>query len=296
MEQTFITTEVEAPASSSFHFRYRAYSSVEPARALVVYLPHYGGSIDVWETSILPQKLAQKGVVSVVGLPVPEGTGFMTDDSLQALHVLLLDAVERFQVPPDKIILGGFSAGGVGAVRYGEVAVQGSLKGAFRPRAIFAVDPPLDLRRWYRGLQLIVQRNYPSLALDEAHQVIQVLHYIFGGSPDEVPEAYLQASAVTAFAEQGGNLKYLRDIPVRLYTEPDVLFFMEEFLTDLYSLNSLDVVFAINELRAMGNQGAELIITSGKGYRPDLDGMRMPHAWSIVDEHDLADWIEQKIA
>ena len=59
-----------------------------------------------------------------------------------------------------------------------------------------------------------------------------------GVSPDEVPEAYAHASPVTAFAEQGGNLKYLRDIPIRMYTEPDVLFFLEH-MTDLYSLNAL---------------------------------------------------------
>lgn len=79
-----------------------------------------------------------------------------------------------------------------------------------------------------------------------------------------------------------------------MYTEPDVLFWME-YTADLYSLNTLDVVFAINELRVMGNKQAELILTNGKGYRPDLGGMRMPHAWSIVDELDLADWIEQKL-
>jgi hypothetical protein len=180
-------------------------------------------------------------------------------------------------------------------VRYGEVAVQGSLPGAFIPRAIFAVDPPLDLRRWYYGLQLTVQRNHPSPSLEEARVVIQVLHDLLGGAPDEVPEAYAHASAVTAFAEGGGNLKYLRDIPIRMYTEPDVLFFLEH-LTDLYSLNALDVIFAINELRAMGNEQAELIVTSGKGYRPDLGGIRLPHAWSIVDEADLANWIEQKIS
>lgn len=207
---------------------------------------------------------------------------------------MLADAVEQLECPPDKLVLGGFSAGGVGAVRYGEVAVQGSLPGAFRPCAIFAVDPPLDLHRWYRGLQLMVQRNYPSPSLEEAKVVIQVLHYILGGAPDEVPEAYAHASAVTAFAEQGGNLKYLRDIPIRMYTEPDVLFFLEH-VTDLYSLNALDVIFAINELRAMGNEQAELIVTSGKGYRPDLGGIRLPHAWSIVDETNLASWIEQKI-
>ena len=295
MNRTLSNHVIEAPEGGEFQFRYRAYMPDASSRALVVYLPQYGGTIDSWESSLLPERLAGNGIASLVGTPVPEGTGFMTDDSLQALHAMLADAVQRLQTPPDKLVLGGFSAGGVGAVRYAEVAVEGGLPGAFLPRAIFAVDPPLDLRRWYRGLQLIVQRNYPSPSLEEARAVIDVLHYLLGGSPDDVPEAYAHASAVTAFAEQGGNLKYLLDIPIRMYTEPDVMFFLEH-MTDLYSLNALDVVFAINELRAMGNQQAELIVTSGKGYRSDLGGMRLPHSWSIVDEPDLADWIEQKIS
>ncbi|HEU0296635.1 MAG TPA: hypothetical protein VFR47_28115 [Anaerolineales bacterium] len=294
MNSTLSSQVIEAPGKSEFQYRYRAYSPIANARALVVYLPQYGGTLDEWENTLLPERLASNGIASLVGLPVPEGTGYMTDLSLQALHAMLADAMQHISCQPDKLVLGGFSAGGVGAVRYGEVAVQGSLPGAFRPRAIFAVDPPLDLRRWYRGLQLIVQRNQPSPSLDEAREVIQVLHYILGGAPDEVPEAYAHASAVMAFAEDGGNLKYLRDVPIRIYTEPDVLFFLEH-CTDLYSLNTLDVVFAINELRAMGNQQAELIVTSGKGYRPDLGGIRMPHDWSIVDEPDLANWIEQKL-
>ena len=294
MNQALSNTVIEASSEGRFRYRYRAYTAGTSVRAMVVYLPQYGGTLDEWENSLLPARLAGNGITCLVGLPVPEGTGFMTEESLQALHAMLADAMQRFSCPPDNLVLGGFSAGGVGAVRYGEVAVQGNLPGAFLPRAIFAVDPPLDLRRWYRGLQLAVQRNQPSPWLDEARAVIQVLHYILGGSPDEVPEAYTHASAVTAFAEQGGNLKYLRDVPIRLYTEPDVLFFLEHF-TDLYSLNALDVVFTINELRAMGNRQAELIVTSGKGYRPDLGGMRMPHAWSIVDEPELANWIEQKI-
>lgn len=295
MDLTFTNRVIEAPESVDYSFRYRAYHPNGPVRALVVYLPQYGGTIDEWEAnSLLPQRLVESGIASLVGQPVREGTGYMTDESLQALHAMLADAVDRFQCPSDKIVLGGFSAGGVGAVRYGEVSVQGSLQKAFVPRAVFAVDPPLDLQRWYRGLQLAVQRNYPSPFLAEAREVIQVLHYILGGSPEEVPEAYAHASALTAFAVQGGNLKYLRDIPIRMYTEPDVLFFLEHG-TDLYSLNALDVIFAINELRAMGNSQAELIVTSGKGYRPDLGGIRMPHSWSIVEEADLADWIEQRI-
>ncbi len=294
MDQTYSNVVIESPGTEPFHYRYRAYVPDAPAQALVIYLPQYGGTIDAWESSLLPQRLANSGIASLVGLPVAEGTGFMDESSLQALQAMLTDAVERIQCPPDRLVAGGFSAGGVGAVRYGEVAVQGSLSGAFRPRAIFAVDPPLDLRRWYLGWQLIVKRNRPSPLLDEAHQVIQVLHDTLGGAPDEVPDAYARVSAVTAFAEHGGNLRFLRDIPVRMYTEPDVLFWMD-YTADLYSLNTLDVIFAINELRVMGNRQAELILTNGKGYRPDLGGMRLPHAWSIVDELDLADWIEQKL-
>jgi hypothetical protein len=295
MNQIMSNQVIAAPGAGEFQYRYRAYIPASPARALVVYLPQYGGTVNEWESSVLPQRLADSGIASLVGLPVPEGSGFMTDASLQALHAMLADAMHRLQCPPERLVLGGFSAGGVGAVRYGEVAVQGSLPGAFLPRAIFAVDPPLDLRRWYRGLQLTVQRKHPTPFLDEAREVIQVLHHLLGGAPDEVPQAYAHASAVMAFAEQGGNLKYLRDIPIRMYTEPDVLFFLD-YVTDLYSLNALDVIFAINELKAMGNTQAELIVTSGRGYRPDLGGMRMPHAWSIVDEPDLADWIEHRIS
>lgn len=224
MNQTLSNLVLEAPITGEFQFRYRAYTPTTPAKALVVYLPQYGGTLDGWENSILPQRLASSGIASLVGLPVPEGTGYMDDSALQALHAMLVDALQRLQCPSDKLVLGGFSAGGVGAVRYAQTAVQGDLPGAFRPCAIFAVDPPLDLCRWYRGLQLTIQRNQPSPLLDEAREVTRVLHNILGGAPDEVPETYARVSPVTAFAEQGGNLKYLREIPIRMYTEPDVLF------------------------------------------------------------------------
>ena len=43
-------------------------------------------------------------------------------------------------------------------------------------------------------------------------------------------------------------------------------------------------------------RGAGLcILHTRQGYRPDLGGIRLPHAWSIVDERDLASWIEEKI-
>jgi hypothetical protein len=46
---------------------------------------------------------------------------------------------------------------------------------------------------------------------------------------------------------------------------------------------------AVNLLRAAGNDDAELVITTGKGYR--RDGERHRHSWSIVDEAELIEWV-----
>lgn len=293
---TVPTSDVfEAPEGSEAMYRYRTYVPAGPVRGLVAYLPHFGGTCDDWEVSTLPTRLAASGIASLVGLPIPEGTGYLTTPDLRALHAMLRDALLRIDWPSDSLVLGGFSAGGVGAVRYGEVAVAGDLAGAIRPRAIFAVDPPLDIGRWYRGMQIVIRRNWPSPNLQESKYVSGVLRETFGGAPEDVPMAYERASAVSAHLPLGGNLQHLRHTPIRLYTEPDVDFWLEH-ATDLYSLNALDVVFSVNELRAMGNSRAELVVTHARGYRADLGGMRLPHAWSIVDELDLAAWIERQLA
>ncbi len=284
----------EAPPTTGHSYRYRAYLPEAGAVGLVAYLPHFGGTVDEWEASVLPQRLTAGGIAVIVGLAVAEGTGFLTVADLRALDAMLHDAIGRAGCPSEALVLGGFSAGGVGALRYGEVAVEGGVENSLKPRALFAVDPPLDVGRWYRGMASIVRRQVDSILLGEATYLCGMLRELFGGTPDEVPDAYARASAVSADEPLGGNLRHLKEIPVRLYTEPDVNFW-QPYGADLYCLNALDVVYAATELRAMGNADAELIVTTGRGVRPDLGGMRMPHAWSIVDEAELADWIERQL-
>ena len=64
---------------------------------------------------------------------------------------------------------------------------------------------------------------------------------------------------------------------------------MENYGCDYYTINAADQAALVLQLRALGNTKAELIITSGKGFRPP--GKRNPHSWTIVDEPDLADWV-----
>lgn len=96
---------------------------------------------------------------------------------------------------------------------------------------------------------------------------------------------------VSVVVPDGGNARLLKDIPVRLYIEPDLAWRVQYWNQDAYNANICDATALINVLRLLGNPNAELIATSGKGYRGD--GSRSPHSWSIVDEPALAEWLRK---
>lgn len=98
---------------------------------------------------------------------------------------------------------------------------------------------------------------------------------------------------MSPFAKGGGQAALLREVAVRLYTEPDVDWWMANRQVDYYSMNALDAAALITQLQLMGHKDAELITTHGRGFRPG--GARHPHSWSIVDEEELAGWIRDRV-
>lgn len=62
---------------------------------------------------------------------------------------------------------------------------------------------------------------------------------------------------------------------------------------DSYCMNSLDSAAMVNWLNYLGNEKAELIISSGKGYRLSRN-IRHPHSWSIADAKELISWITKQ--
>ncbi len=71
---------------------------------------------------------------------------------------------------------------------------------------------------------------------------------------------------------------------------------MEKYYNlDFYSLNLIDQAAMVNQLKALGNGEAELIATTGKGFKNYKGNfLRIPHAWSIVDESELCEWMLMK--
>jgi hypothetical protein len=81
----------------------------------------------------------------------------------------------------------------------------------------------------------------------------------------------------------------LKDIPIRIYTDLDLEYLLNDRHRDLYDWNGTDLVAMINQLKILGNIDANILISQGKGVR--LNGMRTSHSWSILDNGDCLVWI-----
>jgi hypothetical protein len=268
---------------------YRVYKPADSARGLVVLLPYYGSDANEFSSVALPGLLAKKNVAMMV----VSASGYLKDDDLVTLRGLIAEVIQGLNIPAGNLVIGGISAGGTGAVRYSEYCISGHCDARSRPVAIFSVDAPLDFESWWNRAKLNLRRGNPKSGLEESQAILDALHSVMGGSPNQVRQAYRNRSPFLASEKDGGNARLLKNMPIRLYTEPDVVWWIENMGCDYYTINAIDQAALVLQLRALGNTKAELITTTGKGFRPP--GTRNPHSWTIVDEPELADWIANSL-
>jgi hypothetical protein len=268
---------------------YRVYKPSDSARGLVVILPYYGSDANEFSFAALSGLLAKKNVATMV----VSGSGYLIDDDLVTLRELIGEVVQELSIPQGSLVVGGISAGGTGAVRYSEYCISGHCEARSRPVGIFSVDAPLDFESWWNRTKLNLLRGNPKSGLQESQAILDALHSAMGGSPNQVRQTYRSRSPFLVSEKDGGNARFLKNVPIRLYTEPDVVWWIENKGCDYYTINAIDQAALLLQLRALGNTKAELITTTGKGFRPP--GARNPHSWTIVDEPELADWIAKLI-
>jgi hypothetical protein len=211
--------------------------------------------------------------------------------SLNFLNTAFSDMLKKYNPPQDKIIIGGFSLGGMNALRYSEMALENNSTTVIKPKAVYAVDPPLDYAQAYYTALRLIEKNFSEISVNEAKSGIEKANSQFGGTPDKFPEIYVQYSPYSRSEKNGGNAALLKNIPVRIYCDPDINWWMKNRRMDYYDMNALNQTAMINQLNILGNDKAEFINALGKGYR--IDGTRHPHSWSIVDADDCINWIKK---
>lgn len=186
------------------------------------------------------------------------------------------------------VYFAGLSLGGTRALKLAIFLKQHRDAFWLTPAAAAVVDAPLDMARLWRAERRAAEDAFHPAAADEGRWVTYLLETNFGGTPRHRYWRYAAYAPFTWSEPHGGNAVFLRDLPLRAYHEPDVGWWIEHRRKSYYSMNSIDLAALVNQLRLLGNAGAELVTTHArrKGY---ADGAS-PHTWTIVDNRDLIDW------
>lgn len=264
---------------------------IKPVGVLVI-MPSSGElTEDVLKQITLHQLALKKGLLVIVP-SINWGTNKFTAEH-QFLDTIFRQVVEQYKVPEDRFVLGGLSGGGMVALTYAEKANRDKNSTFITPKAVFALDPPLDFAHLYNHAKRDVERNFSIPAVNEGIWLMDMYKAEFGGTPEEVPGEYVKYSIYSHSETDGGNAKYLLDTPVKIYTEPGIEWQMKNRHRDLYDLNCTDITAMINLLQMKGNKNAEIVITYDKGVR--LDGTKHPHSWSIMDSRDCLAWILKQL-
>lgn len=242
------------------------------------------------ETNI-PTIAAINGILTLI-LSNSEGTQSLhIDGKAQAyldsmIPILLL----KYNIPNDAYYLGGFSLGGSGVVKYVQHCHVYDI--IPKPKAVFAIDPPLDFLRlykvyenWYNDTAKYYNTNKPLYK-----SMLDKMKTCFRGDLNTAYQNYVQLSPYCYEDKNKFGVRLFENMPLLIYCEPDFNWAMHEKHWNAYDLNVIDNVSFINELQINGNKMAVLKLTENKGVRKLLS-MKHPHSWSIADANETVKWL-----
>jgi hypothetical protein len=218
---------------------------------------------------------------------------FLSDTTYNRIKNTIEFCMKKYAISNGNILIGGFSLGGYTTVRFTEMAKE---KGhvALIPRAIFGVDPLLDHVAAYNYALKELNRNCNNEGAEKYGKPeawwLKNYYLTNFGTPDKDSSIYIKRSAYSVGINDGGNAKFILDIPIRIYHETDVMWYIKERCRDITDENIIVGSQLINFLYNHGNKNAILIETKDKGKR--ADGRRHPHSWSIADPKETIEWLK----
>jgi len=269
---------------------YLAIPPKDEIKGVLVLFPGYAESAEM----VLPETKLHNTAFNnnLLTLVIPIGAKIYADEpTLSAINRALTDSIKRFRLDKNKMVVGGFSAGGTIALRYVEKCVERPIDFPIMPKAVFAIDSPVDIINLWEYFDRERAKNFSEAGVNEANFVQPIMEKELGGTPITNLKRYIEQTPFYAKSVDLGNERFLKQLPVRVYHDMDVVWQLENRRRSLYDNNALCSSEMISRLMLMGNTKAEFIQSDRKGYRSN--GMRHTHAWSIVDLVECIQWIKK---
>lgn len=221
------------------------------------------------------------------------GNKLYVDSAAQAnLTAVIKDVIARYKVGTGSFVLGGFSAGGMIALRYVELCNEFPNQFPIQPKGVFTVDSPIDIFTIWDQLEESAGNNYSELAVEEANRAMKHIKDDHG-IPKENAKVYSKLTAFSMDKSYGENERFLINTAVRTYHDVDIAWRIVNRNQTVHNSNYEVTAELINRLNLMGNMKAEFIQTFQTGYRSN--GQRHPHSWSIVNEVECIQWMNEII-
>jgi hypothetical protein len=265
----------------------------KPIKAFMFLLDGFGASPqDVLIQTDLPQYAAQQGILTIIPI-LKTGPLFFGSDpaSQESLRGMINLTVDKYQLQGKDLYIGGFSIGGTCVIKFSELAVQKNYP--IKPKAVFAVDPPLDWERFYNSAKRVVRLSNPAQINGEVTYMIDRIKKEMGGTPETALGRFYNNSPYSYFDSTQTAIKPLVKTPIMIISEPDIQWWLNQRGYDYTYMNITDQAAMINELRRMGNDKAILVTTTNQGYRKP-DNRKHPHSWSIADPQQTITWLQSQ--
>lgn len=204
------------------------------------------------------------------------------------LTAVIKNILQTYKVDSHNFVLGGFSAGGMIALRYVELCNEFPDKFPIQPKGVFTVDSPIDIFTIYTQLEQNLKDNYSELAVEEADRAIKHIKNDYGVPRENIP-VYSKLTAFSMNKAYGENELFLKNTAVRTYHDVDISWRLINRNQTVHNSNYEVTAELLNRLLLMGNTKAEFMQSFKTGYRSN--GQRHPHSWSIVNEVECIQWI-----
>ncbi len=208
----------------------------------------------------------------------------MSEAEQQEVIGTIAGAVKEHGVDASNTVIGGFSSGGNLSVLLAKELIA-QPRSRIGLNGVFAVDSPLDLVLLYECSQRDLTKTTFPEHKDEARYIVSFLDSTLGSPTDSLANYARSAPLLNTSA----SVAPLKDLPIRFYTEPDTAWWRANRDDSYEELNAFGLKRIHDTLVTVGNTRSEYITTEGRGVQ---HGRRHPHAWSIVDENELVQWIK----
>jgi hypothetical protein len=212
--------------------------------------------------------------------------------SVDRITRILQHVIAHYSADTSKFVLGGFMYAGNTALRYTELCYENPTRYPVLPKAVFAINCPVDLLGLARWCDAEIKKDYYAGDVGDAKFILDALTKKYG-SYTENAEKYIKLSPFSKDVQSPGSEQFLNKVAVRLYFDTDIEWQLQNRRNSYYDTYIPDASEMIKRMLLSGNTEAEFVSSRQPGIRSN--GVRSPYAWSVVDEVDCIQWIKKSL-